>query len=110
MEKYRSLKLHPLQFLELTAMLFYKTLLMNRVPKYIMTEQQEGLGVFQMPLAGLSSKPMFDTWDNETYTRAFAAISGVPFEHLYVPPRFRTYLNDESGLPTFLDLASNPWP
>ena len=108
--RYRGLQLHPLQFLELTAMVVYKSLLMNRVPKFIMVEQPDGLGVFQMPLAGYTSKPMFDDWDNVMCARVFAEISGVPLEHIHVPPQVRTYLNGEDGQPTFLDLALNPWP
>jgi len=108
--RYRRLQVHPLQFLELTAMVVYKSLLMNRVPKYIMVEQPDGLGVIQMPLAGYSSKPVFDDWDSETYAKVFAALSGIPFEHIYISPQVRTYLNGEDGQPTFLDLTLNPWP
>src|ERR1700730_13365528 len=66
-------KLHPIQFDEMGARLFYRSSLFNRTPKYITMHMGDAYHVMQMPLGGLSPKPIFDTWDHPTYAHYLAA-------------------------------------
>jgi len=42
-------KLHPIQFYELAAKVFYEATLLNRTPKYMMVEFNKAVQVIQMP-------------------------------------------------------------
>jgi hypothetical protein len=41
--------------------------LFNRLPEYHILPVNEALYIEAMPLRGMSSKPLFDTWINKTY-------------------------------------------
>lgn len=107
LRRFHAYALHPLQFTELIASFFYKTALFNRTPKYIIAEGEKSLNVMQMPLQGLSRKPIFDDWDQETYARILAFHTRTPVERLFTPPdRVMTWLNGPDGQPRRLDLRS----
>jgi hypothetical protein len=78
-------KLHPLQFLEIGAKTFYKAGLLNRTPKYIIVESKGALEVMQMPLAGLSAKPVFDEWQHPIYAHVLSHFTGYPLEKIASP-------------------------
>jgi hypothetical protein len=75
-------KLHPIQFDEMGARLFYKSSLFNRTPKYITMHMGEVYHVMQMPLGGLSPKPIFDTWEHPTYAHYLASFMGTDVERV----------------------------
>jgi hypothetical protein len=111
LDRYLSFPLHPLQFLELIAMVFYKASLFNRTPKYLTFESERALEVVQMPLGGLSAKPLYDDWDQETYSHVLALYTGQPQTLVFDPPdRIMTWLNDSTGEPRYMDIRSLPWP
>lgn len=96
-EQYRSTRWHPLQYTEIATKFLYKASLMNRTPKYINFERDKQIVVTQMPLGGLSSRPLFDEWDQYSYARMLAVRTGYPFDFIYVPPdKVRTWLDDGS--------------
>lgn len=59
--------LHPVQFEEFNARVFYSAYLFNRLPEYNVLPVGEETYIEAMPLHGMSSKPLFDFWQNKTY-------------------------------------------
>ena len=112
LQRYQQHPLHPLQFAELTAAFFYKTSLLNRVPKFIVGESEgQPVQVMQAPLAGLTSKPIFDGWKQKDYAVWLAEIVQVPLERVFVPPnRVMTWVHDDNGNLRLLDFKTQPWP
>jgi hypothetical protein len=94
--KYMNIGLHPLQFNELTAQIFYKSLLFNRTPKYMNSQVNDKVETIQMSLQGLSNKPIFDDWNPTEYANILSNFTGVP----KVQPesnKIITWLHDEKG-------------
>lgn len=92
-------KLHPVQFDELTAKAFYKATLLNRTPKYILSEVDNAVEVMQLPLMGLSTKPVFDDWDQTAYAHMLSFLTGRPVDQLKPDDtdRVMTFLTDADG-------------
>lgn len=102
-KKFRTRALHPQQFLELAAVVFYQASLLNRTPKYISIHDDASQHVMGMPLGGFSSKPIFDEWNWEHFARMLCAIWRVPLDQCFVPPnRVASAIQDASG--ALLDL------
>ena len=59
--------LHPIQFEEFSGRVFYSNYLFNRLPEYNILPVGEEVYIEDMPLRGISSKPLFDQWQNKTY-------------------------------------------
>ncbi|HTN20384.1 MAG TPA: hypothetical protein VL125_07910 [Pelobium sp.] len=59
--------LHPIQFEELCAKLFYSAYLFNRLPEYHIIPTEEQIFIEAMPLQGMNAKPIFDDWQFKTY-------------------------------------------
>ena len=59
--------LHPIQFEEFSGRVFYSAYLFNRLPEYNILPVDDTIYLEAMPLRGMSSKPLFDTWNNKTY-------------------------------------------
>lgn len=78
-------KLHPIQFDEIGAKIFYKASLLNRTPKYITMHFGNTYRVMQMPLAGLSDKPVFDPWDHGMYAHYLASFLNTDVERITSP-------------------------
>jgi hypothetical protein len=66
-EQIKGDTLHPIQFEEFSARVFYSNYLFNRLPEYEVMPVGEDIFVEAMPLRGISSKPLFDDWTNKTY-------------------------------------------
>lgn len=94
--------LHPAQFEEVCARFFYSNYLFNRLPEYTIMPTNEAIYIEAMPLMGMSSKPLFDAWQNKTYAQVlenFWKPWGILlFEILKDPENPMTHLLDESGL------------
>lgn len=106
--RFYNIPLHPLQFRELTARVFYKASLFNRNPKYITVESKGGLLVHMMPIQGLSTKPIYDVWDMERYAKLLSHHTGHSIEQLFVPPdKVWTFLEDSSGNPVTWDVGED---
>ncbi|MDB4924458.1 hypothetical protein [Mucilaginibacter sp.] len=59
--------LHPIQFEEFSGRVFYSAYLFNRLPEYNILPVDEEVYIEAMPLRGMSSKPLFDNWQNKIY-------------------------------------------
>jgi len=114
-DKFKGIKLHPTQFDELVAKVTYKAALMNRVPKYIMQlpkEEGQKVTVIASPLQGLSSKPIFDDWNQRDYA-AYLAFQwnkyGIQFEDIFREPNMvLSMLVNEDGTVKILGADGNP--
>ena len=94
--KIKKISLHPIQFNELIAQVFYKESLRNRIPKYIVHLGKDHLEVISMPLAGMSSKPIYDKWIPAEYARWLSNYCNLDYNHIYKPPdKVWTILFDE---------------
>jgi hypothetical protein len=94
-------QLHPIQFAEIGARIFYKARLFNRTPTYIMMKHDDDFNVMQMPLAGLSARPVFNEWKHPAYAEILASFTGYPIETLAPGDRTKVmeWLTDEDGEP-----------
>jgi hypothetical protein len=103
-------KLHPLQFEELGAICFYKASLLNRTPTFIMFERRGRYQVMQMPLPGLSEKPVFDEWEHPRYAEYLAEFTGYPIEVLAPGDRTKVmqWREDDNGARLKLDIRQTP--
>jgi hypothetical protein len=105
--KYTDIGLHPRQFDELTAQLFYKSSLFNRTPKYINVQSanDEVVETIQMSLQGLSSKPIFNEWMYSDYAKILSHMTGVSLDKIQPEDeKIVTWLHDGSGQPKFIPL------
>jgi hypothetical protein len=99
-DKAHKLELHPVQFSEVAAKIFYLRSLLDRTPKYMTVESAEKLDVVALPIGGLSGKPIFGPWKNEDLARFLSWSCHLPYEQLYFPGKgILTYLQDETGAP-----------
>jgi hypothetical protein len=102
--------LHPVQFDELTAAFFYKASLFTRTPKFIVAESPGSYRVTLMPIAGLSTKPVFGEWQPENFAQVFSFFSGIPLEKIYPEQgRMLTLLRDADGEFCHIDLREHPY-
>lgn len=107
-EDIQDLALHPLQFRELCAQVSYMSTLATRVPKYIFQEGSPHL-MHQLPIGGLSMKPLFETSDPAAYAAFLHHYTEVPLEYLFDPPyKVRTWLRTSQGGPHFMDVQQYP--
>jgi hypothetical protein len=111
LNRYRQYPLHPMQFLELIARIFYKAGLFNRVAHYMSIESTKAIQVMQMPLQGFSAKPLYDDWSQEAYSQMLSFHLGQPFTLVFDPPdRVMTLLDNSEGAPVLMDIRAFPWP
>ena len=93
----KKVKVHPIQFDELCAIVFYKSFSMIRDGNYLsMTSVKNRTTIVKLP--GLSLAPIFDEWNDEIFARfleEFWAKWSIPFDEIFVPPNsVRSYLGD----------------
>jgi hypothetical protein len=67
LEKIEGKTLHPIQFEEFNARVFYSAYLFNRLPEYNVLPVNHETYIEAMPLRGITNKPLFDQWQNKTY-------------------------------------------
>lgn len=67
LDKVAGQTLHPIQFEEICARVFYSAYLFNRMPEYDQQPIGDELYLEAVPLRGMASKPLFDHWQNKTY-------------------------------------------
>lgn len=59
--------LHPIQFEEVCARVFYSAFLFNRLPEYDIMPVGDDIYIEAAALRGTSGRPVFDEWQNKTY-------------------------------------------
>lgn len=67
LDKIQNTTLHPIQFEEFSGRVFYSAYLFNRLPEYNILPVGDEVYIEAMPLRGMSSKPLFDDWQNKIY-------------------------------------------
>lgn len=83
--KIQKIALHPIQFNELIAKVFYKESLCNRTSKYVTSLGKDHLEVISIPLQGLSSKPIYDDWIQAEYAKWISVFCGLDYNQVYHP-------------------------
>jgi len=94
----KNKRLHPIQFDELCAIIFYQSCLIARNSKYVsMTTTENQTTVIKLP--GFSLAPVFDEWDNQQFARFledFWSKWGITYDEIFIPPNsFRSYLGED---------------
>ncbi len=88
--------LQPIQFEEICARFFYSAYLFNRLPEYTTISANGTFYIEAMPLRGISSKPLFDEWNNKTYGQVLENFwkpwGHVLFEIIKDPEKPMTFL------------------
>jgi hypothetical protein len=96
-----SHSLHPIQFEEICGRYFYSNYLFNRLPEYTIMPTNDGIYIEAMPLRGMSSKPLFDYWQNKIYGQVLENFwkpwGIVLFEIIKDPENPLSYLLDREG-------------
>lgn len=108
---FSQIQLHPIQFKEAAAQIVYKSLLFNRTPKYISIADNDKAKTIQMPIAGLSSKPVYDDWDMHEYAKILSVYTGIPVEVLNPSHgKITTWMRNKKGKLNYMDIKKYPWP
>jgi hypothetical protein len=76
---YRNNRLHPVQFREITAEVFYKSMLLECTPLYTIVEERSKMLVIARNPARIS----FRDWDNVFFCKMLAHFRNQPFEEIY---------------------------
>jgi len=69
LNKINDKPLHPIQFEELSARVFYSAYLFNRLPEYHIIPTPTETFISTMPVRGMSNKPIFDDWQPKIYAQ-----------------------------------------
>lgn len=103
LEKIAGQTLHPIQFEEFNARVFYSAYLFNRLPEYNILPVGNETYIEAMPLRGMSSKPTFDFWQNKTYGQVLENFwkkwGFLLFEIIKDPENPMSFLLDADGNP-----------
>jgi hypothetical protein len=101
LEKIEHEALHPIQFEEVCGRFFYSNYLFNRLPEYTIMSTDEAVYIEAMPLRGMSTKPLFDIWQNKVYGQVLENFwkpwGLVLFEIIKNPEKPLSFLFDEDG-------------
>ncbi|MFD0752092.1 hypothetical protein ACFQZS_18195 [Mucilaginibacter calamicampi] len=93
--------LHPIQFEEISARVFYSAYLFNRLPEYTVMPVNDEIYIEAMPLRGMTGKPLFDFWQNKTYGQVLESFwknwGFLLLEIIKDPENPMTFLLDEHG-------------
>src|SRR5205085_2605186 len=84
-ERFEKIKLHWVQFAEVTARTLYDLSRFNRTPKFMLGEGNGRAQVILAPLGGLSGGPLFDEGNIDGYAPFLAHFTRLPLEEVYRP-------------------------
>jgi len=111
LKDFYSVPLHPLQFREVSSLIFYRSSLFNRTPKFISSENGQKIKTFLIPLQGLSKKPLFDDWDTGDYAQVLSTYVGLPKEAINPSTNeVMSWISDENDKVIFMDIKKYPLP
>ena len=100
-DKIKGETLHPIQFEEFSARVFYSAYLFNRLPTYDILPVGDGVFIEATPLRGTSAKPLFDEWQTKTYGQVLESFwkkwGYLLFEIIKDPDNPMSFLFDEEG-------------
>jgi hypothetical protein len=92
-QELEKFSLHPIQFAEITARIFYDLSRLNCVPKFMLVDGEDRVQVALNPVGGLSGKPLFVEGSEAEYAKYLAQYARVPL-HVVLPEpgRLRSWL------------------
>ena len=112
LEKIGAGPLHPIQFEEFSARIFYSAYLFNRLPEFNVLPVADDIFIEAMSLRGMSSKPLFDFWQNKTYGQVLENFwkkwGFLLFEIIKDPENPMSFLIDADG--NFISAAKIEFP
>ncbi len=101
LQKLEGKTLHPIQFEEVCARLFYSAYLFNRLPEYQVLPLPDVIDIEAMPLRGNHQKPPFDDWQEKTYGQVLESFwkkwGFLLFEIIKDPEHPMSFLLNEEG-------------
>ena len=99
--KIKARTLHPIQFEEFSARVFYSAYLFNRLPAYDILPVGDTIFMEAAPLRGTSAKPLFDEWQTKTYGQVLESFwkkwGYLLFEIIKDPDNAMSFLFDADG-------------
>ena len=102
--------LHPMQFEEICARIFYSCYLFNRLPEYTVSPMDDIMYIEPMSLIGMDARPIFDHWQNKTYAQVLENFwkpwGYTLFEILKNPENPMSFIQDASG--NFIEQVNQP--
>jgi hypothetical protein len=103
--------LHPVQFEELAAKLFYKASLLDSSTKYLFAESGRHYDVAVMCGEGYSSRPLFKDWNMDEYAKYLSLFTLHPLSFVNPKPGLvhSWLLTDENDEPITIDIEQEPW-
>lgn len=108
--RFQGYALHPLQFAELGANLFMKARVLNRTPKVIIGESPDRVNFSVLSIGGLSSKPIFGSWESEEMAQMLMFFLGFPLDVVMpVKGRVATWLINNDGSLRTINMDTPPW-
>lgn len=108
--KYQTHPLHPIQFEELGANLFMKARVFNRTPKILISESPQGVNFTVLSIGGISTVPIFGTWEAEDMAEMLMFFLGYPLEAVMpVEGRTATWLENSDGSFRVMHMDAPPW-
>ena len=98
---YNKISLADFQFDEICAIINYKYSLFNRVPKYLIEEQEDSFNIFFQPVNGLSTSSPWNMWNAEEF-KIFLLNHlgkyGIPEEKIIsTKNNHTTFIKDQTG-------------
>ena len=100
-DKIEGKTLHPIQFEELCAKVFYSAYLFNRLPEYHIIPTDDAIFIEAMPLRGMNAKPIFDDWQFKIYGQVlenfWKAWGFLLLEIIKNPEKPMSFLLNENG-------------
>jgi hypothetical protein len=100
-EQWQNRTLHPIQFEEMNARVFYSAFLFNKLPEYSVMPVGNEIYLEAMSLRGTDGKPTFDFWQNKTYGQVLESFwknwGFVLFEIIKNPEEPMSFLYEPDG-------------
>ncbi len=98
---YNKISLANIQFDEICAVINYKYSLFNRVPKYMIEEQEDHSIIFSLPINGLSSSSPWSIWDGKVFKKfllnSWSKYNITEEQIISTNTNHTTFIKDESG-------------
>jgi hypothetical protein len=115
-ERYYSIALHPIQFREICARVVYRASTATRTPKYVTMfgkpqgEDRRIHQAIQLPLGGLSAKPLFEEFIQRDYAGVLSYYTGAPLEVVFAEPdKVMSWLDTPDGGVRHMDFRDHPY-
>lgn len=109
LRKHMGRTLHPIQFEELAAKVFYKATLLDCSTKYLFAEtgRSYDVGVF---CGSYSTRPLYRDWHMDEYAKYVSVFTLHPMSFVSPQPGLvHSWLTDERDEPITIDIVEEPW-